>query len=262
MRTLKLAARGAFERIEGAETALTLGEAGDARTVRVPTATVDALVRRGALRRDGDRLARTAAGASALRRLLAEPDTARDERADGGTDGGLDADARTDPHAEQHRARVRDAIAPDGAAGRPEPVSRNALESPLDRLAAARERDGTPFLHPEMVEAGRRLRSDFERGAMRARITMAWEAPVSSGSGAGGGAGGADLTDSAMAARERYARAVGALGPRLGPALADFVAHEMGLADVERGRGWPARSGKMMLREALDRLAAHYRGGR
>ena len=110
------------------------------------------------------------------------------------------------------------------------------------------------------MEAGRRLRSDFERAHLRARTTMAWEAPASTGSGARGHDR-ATLTDAAVAARHRFARAVEALGPRLGPALADFVAHERGLTDVERLHDWPARSGKMMLREALERLAAHYRGG-
>ena len=66
----------------------------------------------------------------------------------------------------------------------------------------------------------------------------------------------------ALRTPERFARAVDALGPRLGPALADFVAHERGLTDVERSRGWPVRSGKMLLREALERLAAHYGGAR
>ena len=205
---------------------------------RVAATLVDGLVARGALRWDGGTLARTPAGGATLRRLLCEPD--------------LDA------HAEQHRERVQDTIERDGT---PEPVSRNMLESPLDRLALAREKDGAPFLHPEAVEAGRRLRSDFERAHLRARTTMAWEAPASTGSGARGGEGTA-MTDSAMAARERFARAVDALGPRLGPALADFVAHERGLTDVERSRGWPVRSGKMLLREALERLAAHYGGAR
>ena len=234
VRVLKLTASPVPSRVEGASTVVER----PGREARVSAAIVDALVSRGALRRDGATLARTPSGSATLRRLLSDP--------------------AHDAHAEQHRARLADRIERDGT---PEPVTRNALESPLDRLAAVKERDGSPFLGVDLVEAGCRLRSDFERGALRARTTMAWEAPVSTGSGARGAAG-VDLTDSAMAARTRYARAIEATGPRLGPALADFVAHEMGLTDVERRHHWPARSGKMMLREALDRLDAHYRDGR
>lgn len=233
---LKLAARPVPARREGTTVVLARGS-----NRHLPGAVIDALVSRGALRWDrgegGDVLVRTQAGTLALRRMLAEPDL--------------------DPHAEQHRERRAGTVERED--GTRDPVTRNAAESPLDRLALSRERDGSPFLHPELVEAGRRLRTDFERGAMRARVTMSWEAPVSTGSGARGQDGGT-LTDSAIGARERYARAVAALGPRLGPALADFACHEIGLTDVERSRDWPARSGKMMLREALDRLAAHYRG--
>ena len=230
MRVLRGTAGRVRERREGAESVLASGE----RELRVPSPVIDALVRGGALRRTGEGLERTEAGVSVLRRLLADPSG--------------------DGHAEQHRARTAETIERDGV---PETVARNVLESPLDRLAASRDRDGAPFLPPALAEAGRRLRADFERGQLRSRTTMAWEAPASTGTGASG-SDRTTLTDAAMAARERYARAIEALGPRLGPALADFVALEIGLADVEKGRGWPVRSGKMLLREALDRLAAHY----
>ena len=204
--------------------------------LRVPRPVVDALVRTGALSRDGRRIVRTTAGEAYLRRLLSEPEAT---------------------HAEQHRERRAGTVEHDGAR---ETVTMNAAESPLGRLAAARERDGTTFLHPELVEAGRRLLSDFERSQLRQRMTSRWEMGASTGSTARGPDGDA-LTDSAVAARARTRHAIEALGPRLGPALYDLVCHEIGLTDIERRRGWPARSGKMLLREALERLADHYRGG-
>ena len=211
------------------------GGAEGSRRIRVPARVLDALLRSGAVRRDGARVARTPAGTAMLRRLLSDPDAT---------------------HAEQHRERRAGTIERDGAR---EAVTFNAVESPLGRLAALRERDGSAFLHPEAAEAGRRLLSDFERAQLRPSVTMRWEMGASTGSAARG-ADRSDPTDSAMAARRRYERAVAALGPRLGPALVDAVCHEMGLADVERRHDWPARSGKMLLREALERLAAHYRG--
>ena len=236
-RVLKATAHPLRMTFEGAEARLS----GDGRALRVSARTVRALLGSGALRRDGATVVRTLAGEAALRRLLSEP--------------GASGDA---PHAAQHRALRAGTVERDGAS---EPVMRNAAESPLARLATAREKDGSAFLHPELAEAGWRLLSDFERAQLRQRVTARWEMGASTGSTARGPEANG-VAASAAAARGRYERAVAALGPRLGPALVDLVCHEFGLADIERSRAWPARSGKMMLREALDRLAAHYRGER
>ncbi|MCY0094412.1 DUF6456 domain-containing protein [Hoeflea ulvae] len=134
----------------------------------------------------------------------------------------------------------------------------NILESPLAALARIKAGDGRPFLDPAHVEAGERLRLDFTRGQMQAALGQSWE-PVHIKRQSGASGGGADITDTAMAARVRVERALSEVGPELSGVLLDVCCFLKGLAQVERERQWPARSAKLMLRTGLAALARHYR---
>jgi hypothetical protein len=134
----------------------------------------------------------------------------------------------------------------------------NAGESPLGLLVRLKDRHGRAFLEPAEFEAGERLRGDYTRGRIMPRLGANWEACVSSGARAGGGAA-ADLTDAALAARQRVDRALVAVGPELSGLLVDVCCFLKGLELVERERGWPVRSAKVVLKSALGVLARHYR---
>jgi hypothetical protein len=139
----------------------------------------------------------------------------------------------------------------------------DAGESPLAWLGRRRGRDGRPMLEADQVMAGERLRADYTFGGLLPRITVDWSAFGGAGRGTRRPAGdAADLAEATLAARDRVGRALAAVGPELAGVLVDVCCFLKGLEAVERERGWPARSAKIVLGLALDRLAVHYGIGR
>jgi hypothetical protein len=131
-------------------------------------------------------------------------------------------------------------------------------ESPVATLSRRAGRSGEPWLPAHAATAAERLRRDFEIGRLQPRVTANWSASVSDGRRSGDNTGLTDLTDMALAARQRFDRAVRAVGPELSGVLIDICCFLKGLETVERERQWPARSAKLVLRLALERLARHY----
>ena len=60
------------------------------------------------------------------------------------------------------------------------------------------------------------------------------------------------------AARQRVEKALSSLGAGLGDVVLRCCCHLEGLESAERRMGWSARSGKIVLRIALQRLSLHY----
>jgi len=127
-------------------------------------------------------------------------------------------------------------------------------ESPLAWLARRKGRDGRSLISAHQFVAGERLRADFTRANLTPRVTSNWGAPT--GRAGGGGAG--EMTDLVVASRQRVQNAIAACGPEFSGVLLDVCCFLRGLEDVERERGWPSRSAKVVLQLALDRLARHY----
>ncbi|MDC7787043.1 DUF6456 domain-containing protein, partial [Rhodoplanes tepidamans] len=117
-------------------------------------------------------------------------------------------------------------------------------------------RDGRPMIEPVQVLAGERLRADFTFAQIGPRLSVDWSAPLAPGSAGGGGPAG--MTDAVLAARQRLAAALRAAGTEFAGLLVDVCCFLKGLEDVERERGWPPRSAKVVLQLGLDRLARHY----
>ncbi len=136
----------------------------------------------------------------------------------------------------------------------------NDAESPLQRLARLKAADASPLLDAEQVQAGERLRKDYEKAHLSARVTASYEPHGSSG---GRQAQFSDnhiekLTDSALAARENVHRALQAVGPELSGMLLSICCMSSGLEQAELKLELPKRAGKAVLQLALTRLARHY----
>ncbi len=136
-------------------------------------------------------------------------------------------------------------------------VTVDESESPLAWLARRRGRDGRALIEAHQLQAGERLRADFTRAHLMPRTTSNWSNPISSGR-RGGGERAATFTETMIAARQRVHSALDSVGPEFAGLLLDICCFLKGLEDVERERIWPARSGKVVLQLALDRLARHY----
>jgi hypothetical protein len=187
----------------------------------------------------------SAPGKAALKRLMEAESQAR-------MVGGL-AEAPM-AFADQHRIWGERVVM--GEEG-PRRVRHNLAESPVTVLGRRREKDGRPFLEPSLVEAAERLREDFEVAQMGPRVAQNWERFLTGGDrGSFHGEGG--LAQGPKAARDRVASALRDLGPGLGDVALRVCCFLEGIETAEQRMGWAARSGKIVLRIALQRLRRHY----
>jgi hypothetical protein len=129
-------------------------------------------------------------------------------------------------------------------------------ESPLLWLARRKGADGRALIEPHQLQAGERLRSDFTFAQMMPRTTANWHSPVAGRNRDGQSAG--HMTERAIDARRRTRRALDDVGPEFAGLLLDVCCFLKRLEDVERERKWPARSAKVVLQLALEKLARHY----
>lgn len=180
------------------------------------------------------------AGRAALKRLLDTP-------------AGF-AEAAT-PFANQHRSFGERDVAEDGGSRR---IRYNMAESPVTVLGRRRDKDGKAFLEPELVIAADRLREDFELAQMGPRVAQNWERFLTGGD-RGGFRPDTGRAEGPGAARDRVAAALRDLGPGLGDVALRVCCFLEGIEAAEQHLGWAARSGKIVLRIALQRLAGHYR---
>jgi hypothetical protein len=133
----------------------------------------------------------------------------------------------------------------------------NEAESPLVWLARRRDRNGKPFIDAAQLAAGERLRADFTRAGISPRVTANWIAPIAQARRSHE-SGDVAFADVVLAAKQRLARTLDAIGPEFAGLLLDVCCFLKGLETVERERRWPPRAARIVLSLALDRLARHY----
>ena len=189
----------------------------------------------------------TAAGRAALKRMIDEADVARHAHQAGLAEAAM-------PFANQHRVWDERQIEEAGTSRR---IRYNMAESPIAALGRRRDKDGKPFLENDLIRAAERLREDFELAQMGPRVAQNWERFLTAGdrgafrpdAGHGEGPG---------RARDRVAAALRDLGPGLGDVALRVCCFLEGIETAEKRMGWAARSGKVVLRIALQRLRRHY----
>ncbi len=137
----------------------------------------------------------------------------------------------------------------DSAGSKRRSVSVNLGESPIAWLHSRGHIDNRLF------DAGEALRGDYERAQLSANVTMRWDAVRIKSTGDTGLSG----TEKQIAAKHRFDGALTAAGKGLEDILWRVVCAGEGLPDAEKSLGWPARSGKLVLKLALDRVADYYR---
>jgi hypothetical protein len=130
-------------------------------------------------------------------------------------------------------------------------VSINLAESPLGWLHARQ------LVTDRQFAAGELLRRDYEAAQLGPRVTMRWDA-VPTGQASRTAPDPAGATVAHLAARQRFDGAMGALGPGLSDISWRVLCACEAMPDAEKGLGWPARSGRLVLALALDRIADYY----
>ena len=128
----------------------------------------------------------------------------------------------------------------------------NLAESPLSWLHSR------GHLTDRQLLAGEKLRGDYEAAAMGSQVTMRWEnIPLSREKR--GAPSGLNQTERMISAKSRFDDALMALGPDLADIAWRVICAGETMPVAEREMAWPVRSGKLVLRIALDRLAGFYR---
>ncbi len=135
-----------------------------------------------------------------------------------------------------------------------------AAESPLLRLFQRADSRGTTYIDAQQFAAGEKLRADYERAHLSARVVSAYA------ESAGSGGRHWQMSDNAvekmslgtLEAKARVQAAFAAMGPELSGILYQVCCVASGFELAEATLALPPRSGKAVLALALTRLARHY----
>ena len=144
----------------------------------------------------------------------------------------------------------------DTHADAPSDTYARGFETPLEMLARRKDKTGMPYLSKAHLEAGNRLLHDFELANLNTQLALNWEKIIHNPQTAEPTPAFKNKTQ--QDAQGRLCNALQELGPGLGGIVVRCCCYREGIEYSERTLGWSARSGKVVLRIALERLQRHY----
>ena len=130
-------------------------------------------------------------------------------------------------------------------------VTINLAESPLGWLRAR------GMVTDRQFAAGELIRRDYETALLGPRVTMQWSNFSRDGYRRGAHDHGS-ATIAQIAAKQRFDKAVAAVGPGLADIVWRVICAGESVPCAEKALKWPARAGRLVLTLALDRVADHY----
>ncbi len=125
----------------------------------------------------------------------------------------------------------------------------NRDESPISWLYSR------GYLSQRQFDAGEALRRDFEYAQLNRMSTMSWS-PVSY---RGANNNGLSHSEAQISAKARFDGALHSAGKDMRDICWRIICAGEALAHAEKDMGWPVRSGKLVLKLALDRIADYYK---
>lgn len=155
----------------------------------------------------------------------------------------------------QHQALVKEKI--PNEKGDEKSVLINYAECPVGRLYVKKDKNGKRLITRRQLLAAQLLRQDFENCHVQQQLTSRYDGVPISG-GMKGSATQELAIDFNRQSHQRYRQALEVVGTGLSDVLIRVCCHLEGIVDAEKALQWPARSGKLVLKIALDRLADFY----
>lgn len=153
---------------------------------------------------------------------------------------------------------------PDGLAERSQMalLQSDSDYGPLLKLYNRQRNMAQKYLTIEHLQAGQKLFTEFTKANLQPKVTMDWDklnsVPQPHYTGNALGAGQMGFSEAIYAARKRLYESLAYVGHEYAAILVEICLFGNGLEATERAMNWPARSGKLLLTMALDRLADYY----
>ena len=218
-------------------------------TLKAPSSLVLDLAQRDLIKFPGEGMVTlTEAGAMYLRRMKTVKKYARAGKAKGGEN----------IYRAQH-SRLKTEEVREGK--KTMKITRNIGETPLGWLLRRKDKSGKPYITEDMFLAGEHLAKDYEYAGLIPRTVSYYDGVPITGKGYYSG-GRDDPSLAQLGAKRRVTAALEFVGPGLADILIRVCCYHDGLEQAEKRLAWPIRSGKLVLKIALERLADYYKPGK